>query len=172
MTPPGSFQTIAEISIGLAGFSGLIMALRRRAGPLSGVQKFRLSILLALAFGAMLMSLIPDALLNLGVEAGPMWRYSCLLMSLYSTLFLLWWFAGTRRIARVAPEIFNWLAYAAMAVGHVFNLLLQLAVVFGMWVARSDGIFGIGLIWYVFHASQQFARMVFIQPRTADDSMD
>jgi hypothetical protein len=39
MIIPGSFQTVAEISIGFAGFSGLIVALRKDAGPLTDVQK-------------------------------------------------------------------------------------------------------------------------------------
>ena len=34
---PDSLQTIAEISIGLAGFSGLIVVLRKKPGPLTDV---------------------------------------------------------------------------------------------------------------------------------------
>ncbi len=53
MQVPQSLQTIAEISIAFAGFSGLIVALRKNTGPLTEVEKYRLQILLTLAFGAM-----------------------------------------------------------------------------------------------------------------------
>jgi len=49
---PESLQTIAEISIGLAGFSGFVVALRKDSGPLDDIQKYRLRILLSLSFGA------------------------------------------------------------------------------------------------------------------------
>ena len=54
---PDSLQTIAEISIGLAGFSGLVVALRKGSGPLDDIQKYRLRILFSLSFGAMFLSL-------------------------------------------------------------------------------------------------------------------
>ena len=63
---PDSLQTIAEISIGLAGFSGLVVALRKGSGPLSDIQKYRLRILFSLSFGAMFLSLLPDTLVNFG----------------------------------------------------------------------------------------------------------
>lgn len=164
MDLPDSFQTVAEIGIGLAGFSGLIIALRKRSGPLSNVQKYRLRILMALSFGAMFLALMPGALLNLGVPEKQMWFYCCLTMAIYSIGFLLWWIVVSRRVAREYPEIFNWIAFSAMAAGHSIILILQLFVVLVEWAPRNAGIFNLGLIWYLIHASQQFARMLFIQP--------
>ncbi len=66
----GSLQTIAEISIGLAGFSGLVVALREGSGSLDDIQKYRLRILFSLSFGAMFLSLLPDTLMNFGVQDG------------------------------------------------------------------------------------------------------
>lgn len=44
---PESLQLIAEVGIGLAGFSGLIVALRKSGGPLEDIHKFRLRVLLS-----------------------------------------------------------------------------------------------------------------------------
>jgi len=73
MSIPDSLQTIAEISIAFAGFTGLVVALRKNDGPLTTVQKYRLQILLSLAFGAMFLSLLPDLLNNFGVAPGRIW---------------------------------------------------------------------------------------------------
>ena len=165
---PDSLQTIAEISIGLAGFSGLIVALRKNPGPLTDVQKYRLKILFAMTFGAMFLSLLPDLLLNFHVPDERIWFDSSAAMFTYSLFFIFWLVAGARRVAKVAPEIFNWLVFSSLTAGHVVVLLLQLAVMTGLIETRAPGIFSLGLIWYLIHAAQQFVRMLFILPRNPE----
>ncbi len=162
---PDSLQTIAEISIGLAGFSGLIVALRKNPGPLTDVQKYRLKILFAMTFGAMFLALLPDLLLNFRVPDGRIWFDSSAAMFGYSLLFVIWMVSGARRVAKVAPEIFDWPIFSSLAVGHVIVLLLQLAVMMGFIEGRAAGAYSLGLIWYLIHAAQQFVRMLFILPR-------
>jgi hypothetical protein len=162
---PESLQTIAEISIGLAGFSGLVVVLRKDAGPLNDVQKFRLRILFSLSFGAMFLSLLPDTLVNLGVPDERLWFASSAAIFAYSFLFIAWWIVSSRRVARFAPEIFNWRAFSTMATGHTIVLLLQLAVMLGFLENRAPGVIALGLIWFLIHAAQQFVRMLFVQPR-------
>ncbi len=162
---PDSLQTIAEISIGLAGFSGLVVVFRKDAGPLNDVQKFRLRILFSLSFGAMFLSLLPDTLVNLGVPVERLWFYSSAAIFAYSFLFIVWWIKSSRRVARVAPEIFDWVAFTVMTIGHTIVLLLQLAVMLGLMENREPGVIALGLIWYLINAAQQFVRMLFIQPR-------
>ncbi len=162
---PDSLQTIAEISIGLAGFSGLVVALRKGSGPLDDVQKYRLRILFSLSFGAMFLSLLPDTLMNFGVPDERVWIDSSAAIFAYSLLFIAWWIVSSRRIARIAPEIFNWMAFSMMTTGHTIVLLLQLAVVLGLLENRAPGVIVLSLIWYLIHAAQQFVRMLFVQPR-------
>lgn len=166
MVIPDSFQTIAEISIAFAGFTGLIVALRRNDGPLGEVQKYRLQILLTLAFGAMFLSLVPEMLDNIGVSDVQVWTYSCAAMSLYSAIFTSWWILSSRRIAKLVPEIFHWSAFSRMAAGHLLVLILLLGAVFQITSVGRSGILNLGLIWYLLHAAQQFARMLFVQPNS------
>ena len=164
---PDSLQTIAEISIGLAGFSGLVVALRKDPGPLDDIQKYRLRILFSLSFGAMFLSLLPDTLVNFGVPGERIWFDSSAAMFAYSLFFILWWLMSSRQVAKVAPEIFNWRAFGTMASGHTIILFLQIAVMLGLLEGRDPGAFSLGLIWYLVHAAQQFVRMLFIQPRSS-----
>jgi hypothetical protein len=165
MDTPESLQTIAEISVAFAGFSGLIVALRRNAGPLTKVQKYRLQVLLSLAFGAMFLSFVPELLFYFSASPGKIWVLSSVILSIYSVLFLIWWLTASLRIKTTNPEIFNWFALSRMAAGHVVVVLLQLGVVFSLLEQSSAGAYSAALIWYLIHAAQQFTRMLFVQPK-------
>ena len=165
---PDALQTIAEISIGLAGFSGLIVALRKNPGPLTDVQKYRLKILFAMTFGALFLSLLPDLLLNFLVPDERIWFDSSAAMFVYSLFFVIWMIVGARKVAKVAPEIFNWIVFSSLSGMHIVVLLLLLAVISGFVEARAPGVFILGLTWYLLHAAQQFVRMLFILPRNPE----
>ena len=165
MEIPELLQTIAEIGIGLAGFSGLIVALRRRKGPFDEIQRYRMNLLFALAFGAMLISLLPELLDSFGVPADRIWFDSSAALATYTVLLLWWWISGAVRHARVVPEIFNWYAFTSMSIGHFIMLMLQFGVMAGFIVERAPGAFAAGLVWYLIHAAQQFVRMLYIHPR-------
>lgn len=162
---PQSLHVIAEISIAFAGFSGLIVAFRRNVGPLTEVQKFRLRILLSLAFGALFLALLPELLQFLGVTANNVWRFASTAALLYSVIFIAFWFLASRRIAKFAPEIFDEWAFRRMALGHGIVALLLVGVITSLVRDKAAGIYLATLIWYLVHAAQQFARMLFIRSR-------
>jgi hypothetical protein len=167
MTPgaiPDSLQTIAQIGIAFAGFSGLVIAFRRNSGPLSVVHKYRLRILLALAFGAMFLALLPDLLQHLDVTPRRLWRVATLVGAAYSCTFLGWWYAASRQMVQLVPEIFSRFALLRMTLGHVAVIALLLAVAAGYLEPYASGVFLAALAWYLLHSAQQFSRMLFIQP--------
>jgi hypothetical protein len=161
---PQSLQTIAEISIAFAGFSGLIVALRKNIGPLTEVEKYRLRILLTLAFGAMFLSFLPEVLENFRLEAHDIWVYASSALCLYSIIFLGWWTYASRRFMAAFPEIFQLSAFSRMAAGHIGIVLLQLAAIFSLITDKGAAVYMTALVWYLIHAAQQFARMLFVQP--------
>jgi hypothetical protein len=165
MEIPQSLQTIAEISIAFAGFSGLVVALRKTPGPLTNVQKYRLRVLLALAFGAMFLSMLPELLQNGGTPPQKLWIYSNAAAMIFSAVFLGWWLVASRRMMRLVPEIFDWLAVSRMAAGHLAIIILLLATVVSVIYEHASAAYIAALIWYLMHAAQQFSRMLFIQPR-------
>lgn len=163
---PGSLEIFAEVGIGLAGFSGLVMALRKDTGPLDDIQKFRIGLLFLLAFGATFLSFLPAILVNITVAGDRIWDVAATSMLLYSVILMWWWFRGSHRVSKRVPEIFNWYIFTAMSVGHATVIVLQLCVVFDILSGRASGIYMFGLAWYLVHAAQQFARMLFIHPRS------
>ena len=168
----GSLQIIAEIGLGLAGFSGLIVALRKDVGPLTAVQKYRLQILLSLAFGAMFLSFLPELLFSFGTDPQDVWRLSSACLSIYSTLFLIWWIRESLYIKDANPELFNWFAFSRMVAGHVVIIFMQLSSVFSIFDFADDATYVVALIWYLLHSVQQFARMLFVQPKMSDSASD
>lgn len=161
---PDSLQTIAQIGIGFAGFSGLVIAFRRKAGPLSAVHKYRLRVLLALAFGAMFLALLPDLLHHLDVPARRLWRVVTLVAAVYSCAFLAWWYAASRQMLRLVPEIFSRFALLRMTCGHLAVIVLLLATATGYLEPYAPGVYLAALAWYLLHSAQQFSRMLFVQP--------
>ena len=88
MEIPGSFQTVSEISIAFAGFSGLIISFRKKSGPLTYIEKYRLKVLLVLAFGAMFLAFLPEILHCIGAPAGKLWRLAKISIPLLAVLHL------------------------------------------------------------------------------------
>lgn len=163
---PGYLQTMAEIGVAIAGFSGLIVTLRRDAGPLTSVQKYRLQVLLSLAFGAMFLSLLPELLVYFGIGEERLWKIASLVLLVYSMSFLTWWIMASRRIKKIDPAIFNWFAFARMAAGHVAVMLAQLAFLTSAFHLTGAASVSVGLVWYLLHAVQQFTRMLFIRAKS------
>ena len=166
MEIPGFFQTIAEIGVAIAGFSGLIITLRRNSGPLTRVQKYRLQVLLLLAFGAMFLSLAPELLQYWRVPAETLWRVYAICLIVYSASFLTWWLSVTYRIRLADPEIFNWFAFFRMVTGHIVVVLLLLVAVLPVQGIPVVAACSAALVWYLVHAAQQFTRMLFVRPRS------
>lgn len=112
----------------------------------------------------MFLSFLPELLQFFEIEVRNVWAYASSVLALYSIVFLSWWISASPRIMRVVPEIFNWFAFSRMALGHVAIVSLQVAVIFSWLVEKGAAVYLIALIWYLMHAAQKFARMLFVQP--------
>lgn len=82
MSEIDTLMTCAELALALAGFSGIIVALRRTA-KWDSTQRLRMMGLLATAFGAFLFALVPVALSYLALDTDTVWRTSSASMASY-----------------------------------------------------------------------------------------
>lgn len=162
---PGYLQTIGEVGIGLVGFSGLILALRKSAGPLTEIHKYRLQVLFSLSFGAIFLSFLPELLFTFGVRNELVWKLASICLLLYSLVFLVWWFSRTIRVKKSNPEIFTWTVFRLVVSVHIVVILIQLAYVLSILNIADAATFSLGLIWYLMHSAHQFVRMLFVQPK-------
>ena len=162
---PGYLQTIGEVGIGLVGFSGLILALRKSVGPLTEIHKYRLQVLFSLSFGAILLSFLPELLFTYGVRNELIWNLASMCLLLYSLVFLVWWFSKTIQIKKSNPEIFTWTIFRLVVSVHIVVILIQLAYLFSILDIGDAAAFSLALIWYLMHSAHQFVRMLFVQPK-------
>ena len=83
-----ALQLIAEIAIGIVGFSAILIALSRSSDVFSGPDNFRVRLLTYSAFGAMFGGLLPFGIFNIN-DADLSWKIICWSICLYSVIGLL-----------------------------------------------------------------------------------
>jgi len=83
-----ALQLIAEIAIGIVGFSAILIALSRSSDVFSGPDNFRVRLLTYSAFGAMFGGLLPFGIFNID-NAELSWKIICWSVCLYSVIGLL-----------------------------------------------------------------------------------
>ena len=156
-------QTIAEISIGFAGFTSVVAVLGRRAtGEWTALDRFRLSQMLATSLAALLLSLLPLILAHLGLSERVSWGLASTILAAY-TIFLA--ISSPRRIRRLPPEDQSqivrpllWsfqLAVAAVVTGLLINAA-------GILFHQEPGPYLLGLYLLLALSAFQFTRLLLI----------
>jgi len=98
MSPEDTLVSIAEISIGLAGFSGLVAAFVQNAGQKwRADQKARIVLLIALSFGMMVCALAPYALSGISASPAVVWGAPMIAFSTLTMFLLVHWIVLSRR---------------------------------------------------------------------------
>ena len=156
--------TIAQLAIGVAGFSGIAIAFNRQPGKLIDVEAYRIAILFANAFAAMFISLLPFPLYYLFDDLETVWRLGSAVIAIFTTFFLNYYLRRTRRFRREVPQLFNTFQLFLTRIGHIVNLCVQVASAAGVFAARHSAVFLFGVLWLLFHSTFQFGRILFVQP--------
>ncbi|MEJ2371434.1 MAG: hypothetical protein P8Y07_11385 [Gemmatimonadales bacterium] len=157
-------STIAEIAVGLAGFSGLALVLGRRQDRLTSVEKYRLILLLTPSLLALFLAVAPLALLETGIRPPVLWRAASGVQALICVGLVVGFAPWTGRVMREAPEIFHWPQFTLVAGGYVVNGLLQGLHAAGFFGSQNAGIYLVGLVFLLLHAGHQFVRILLVRP--------
>jgi hypothetical protein len=96
MPAQDALLTAAEISMIFAGFSSILMVLRRRAEGWLPVELLALWLMVGFSLSALLFSFLPILLVQLGVSENAAWRASSAALG----LLLLAWLVGVPAAAR------------------------------------------------------------------------
>ena len=83
-----ALSTIAEVGLGLAGFTGILVALGQSPEASSRPGVLRLLLLLVSSLGAVFLALLPFALQESGVSSGACWRLSSALLAVFTSVSL------------------------------------------------------------------------------------
>jgi hypothetical protein len=95
---------IAEVGIAIAGFAGVVAALRAPAGRIRPYAAFRIGVLLALSASAVLLSMLPSTLHFAGVSSHGIWAVSSSVMVLLIVAIFLFALRATSRLQRAGEE--------------------------------------------------------------------
>ena len=148
-----SLSTIAQVSMALTGFAGLLTAFRRRQSGWSAIEIFAIRDLLVASVCACLFALLPMPLLESGLSAETVWAI-CLPILGLSLLLLIAWSQRERFRAQIRPRrpIIYW---GLTALGLATSLLLVSAI-FGGPESASPAYYLLGLGWLLLIAMVQF----------------
>jgi hypothetical protein len=156
--------SLAEIALATAGFGGIFVALSRdRVATRSPADTYRLVVLLCAALSTLVLSLLPLALLELGVAESAVWAIgSAAMIALIVTLVTITWRFRARHRDEIREGEFSWAANVIWVLAFVL-LAAEIANVLGVVApARAFGVFLIGLIFLVAFGAYLFARMLFL----------
>ena len=95
---------IAEVGIAIAGFAGVVAALRAPGGRIRPYAAFRIGVLIGLSASAVLLSMLPSTLHFAGVSGESIWRLSSSVMVLLILAILLGSIRMVARLTRAGEE--------------------------------------------------------------------
>lgn len=156
--------TLSEVSLGLAGFAGIVVVFGRGPGELAPADSFRLLALVGCSLGTLFLSLIPIALNAVGLPEPELWQWSSAMM--LAVAVPAHWSAFSR-IRRHMAEILEVIPVYLLPIGvflFLANFIAQVCNAFGVGSLPIFGVYFFGLILYLGFAALQFARMLFVRP--------
>ncbi len=161
-----ALATIAEVAIGLAGFSGIVVVLSRTYEKrLTPLERYRLTLLLVPSMATSFIALVVMGLHS--SELPGAFRIGSGILAAFCLYFPASQVRPTIHFRRRIPEMFH--------APVVWGLLAGYLVVASLGITHALGVFGpepeiflLGLLWPLFQSAVQFARMLFIRPMDPD----
>jgi hypothetical protein len=155
--------TIAELAIGIAGFSGVIAAFLQRGG-LHPFDRFRFVNLFATAFIALVLAFVPLLLEDIVPSANELWRISSGIM--IGAWLLNAWFTIQFVMPLIRENVSSPSSLPTMSIWGIslVNLSVQILNVLGFfWNPRPEA-FVFGLLVYLVVAGYLFAYIILYRP--------
>jgi hypothetical protein len=152
--PIDSLPVIAEISIGLVGFTAVVAVLR---GPNDLVYSL---FLLGYSSATLILALLPFLFMAMGADPEARWQLSSDAMLICSMVG----FAPYRQVTVALIGLGTKYRSVAVLVLALLNVVLQLANSFGMFGSPQFWPFLLGLLWYLVFCLVQFATLLFLRP--------
>lgn len=160
--------TFAELGIGLAGFSGVVVAFGYR-GSFERVDIFRFTSAFAIAILVVVLSLVPVALSHIFANVALVWRLASLVAVLY---FLI----ATPMFRRYALSIVDEIANSEIMdsrfvfwAGITF-FSISLENLIGWPISPNFASYFLGLVLAFLVSAYSFATIVIYRPRKRDDA--
>lgn len=160
MADLSAMGVVAEVALGLAGFSGVLIVLSRTSDGLSPAERFRLRSLIYASIGTMFLALLPLALFG-GRWAEPtVWQILGGVMTVYTAAGLMMLPSASIRLRRDFPELFPLPLILSQTTIHICSLSLASSVLFKL-TEHPRNAYVLGLILLLAHGAIAFVRTLF-----------
>ncbi|MCP5060020.1 MAG: hypothetical protein GY937_25235 [bacterium] len=161
--------TIAEIAIGIAGFSGVVAAFLQRDG-LHPLDRVRFLNIFATAFITLVLAFVPIAISQVVTEPDRIWSYSSaalIVISVSNSIVAFVWFVP---VVRAHLESQANIPLAMLVVPTCFSLVVQF-LNSGGWVWEPGFLaYLFGLFVYIYAAGLMFVYAVLFRPEDSSDT--
>ncbi len=149
---------LAEISVGLVGFSSIVVVFRRRSstGAWKPEDAFRFKLMLEAGLAAGLFAILPAAIMGLGVPPNRLWPSLCALLLGYELIDLV---AKRRQLARLPRESLSRVLNIFVGIGKVCVMVVQVLSIADWLVPRGPGAYVFGVTWLTVYSGLTFYRL-------------
>ena len=156
-----NLSILAEIAVGLAGFSSIVMAFRRGSAhaPWNRGDVFRFQDMLESSLVAALFAILPAALGGLGLDAPNLWPVVSALFFIFVV------FNSLRRVrqwSRLPAGALSNPLYVFFIIMLVVVAAVQLLNVLGWIVPKGPGPYLFGVTWYTIYSGFMFYRLMIL----------
>lgn len=157
-----ALQLIAEIALGIVGFSAILIGLSRTSDGFSDPDNFRIQLLTYSAFGAMFGSILPFAIF--GAHSNDLsWLFACSTLCVYSLIGLIIFPKKMLKLRKQGhKDIFPIKLYFFQSGILSANFILSGLMIIG-FISQMANMYVICLILFLIQSSVAFIRTMFVR---------
>jgi hypothetical protein len=160
---PNTLLTLAQVAIGLAGFSAILVALSGKPHQWTPVDAFRIRNILALSFQSVFLALIPFVLTFLAIPESTVWKISLLVIAMGTLGVVMLVLSGVYRLSRAERAVLKAVVVSTVTVTLLIMATFELLAAFGI-VRPAQGVFILGLVVLLGISTVLVARFLFARP--------
>ena len=155
--------TVAQVAIGVAGFSAILVALSGKPHQWTSVDAFRIRNILAFSFQSVFLSLVPFVLAFFSLPEPSVWKVSLLILALATLAGVVLVLAGVYRLSPSERAVLKALVVATVVAVLCLMAAVELLAAFGI-VRPASAVFFLGLLVLLGVSTVLVARFLFARP--------
>jgi hypothetical protein len=155
--------TFAQLAIGLAGFSAILVALSGKPHQWTHVDAFRIRNILAFSFQSVFLALVPFVLAFFAAPVSTVWQVSLLILAIATLANVLLVLSGVHRLSRAERAVLNLVVVYTVVAVLLIMAAVELLAAFSI-VRPASGVFFLGLVVLLGISTVLVARFLFARP--------
>jgi hypothetical protein len=157
-------ETMAQIAVAFAGFSGIVAAFSQQPGQWATADQLRVRNLIIVSLSTMFFALLPSGLEAAHVAERSIWRWSSATMGFFTAISTT---ASLSALAKLQPNqrfIFSRVILTITIVGSFLNVAAQ-SMNAAAWPYQPHGaVYIFGVMYMLLMAGALFLRLVTVRP--------